>query len=179
MDIRIIAATNKNLKELISENKFREDLYYRLNVIPIHIPPLRERIEDIEDLAYLFISKYSERFHKYFDHMEPEVLSKMKLYNWSGNVRELENTIEFMINMMGENGILTLKTLPSSLLNYQGVTDIQKSAILTLEELEKREILKAIHLYGDTTAGKKLAAEKLGIGIATLYRKLASLQLSR
>lgn len=115
IDVRILAATNKNLKEMIKANKFREDLYYRLNVIPMEIAPLRERKEDIEALAVYFAGKYAELFKKYFWKITDSVMEKLKAYFWEGNVRELENVMEFMINMMGPDGILDEKTLPREL----------------------------------------------------------------
>ena len=106
IDVRVIAATNKNLKELIRENKFREDLYYRLNVIPFEIPPLRERIGDIDLLINFFIEKYTNLLDKSFKSitMTEEVKEAFYKYYWPGNVRELENTIEFIVNMIGVDG---------------------------------------------------------------------------
>jgi transcriptional regulator with PAS, ATPase and Fis domain len=177
----VLAATNKDLQVLIEENKFREDLFYRLNVIPLHIQPLRERIEDIDDLIYMFINKYSTLFNKYFTKIDKNVIEALKLYNWPGNVRELENSIEFMINMMNQNGVLDLKTLPNQIINYNDASELSmnkiKSALTTLKELEETEIKKAIVIYGLSTSGKKLIAKKLGIGIATLYRKLLKMNI--
>ena len=150
IDVRVIAATNKNLKELIKENKFREDLYYRLNVIPFDIPPLRERIDDIE-------------FYR---------------YSWPGNVRELENTIEFIVNMMGIDGIIDKEVIPKNILLSERIeSSIDNSTIIPIKELEEREIKKALELYGITTEDKKVIAKKLGIGIATLYRKIDEYKL--
>jgi sigma-54 dependent transcriptional regulator, acetoin dehydrogenase operon transcriptional activator AcoR len=175
IDVRIIAATNKNLKELIKENKFREDLYYRLNVIPFEIPALRERIDDIEILIEFFIKKYTELLEKNFTSIEitDEVMDTFYKYPWPGNVRELENTIEFIVNMMGTDGIIDKDVIPKNILNSEGFERaIDDKEIITLKELEEREIKKALKIYGITTEDKKKIAKKLGIGIATLYRKI-------
>lgn len=177
IDIRVIAATNKNLKQMMLENKFREDLYYRLNVIPLNISPLRERKNDICDLVYYFANRYADLFDKKVYRINEEVMELLYSYPWYGNVRELENTVEFMINMMEDDGILDIRTLPNNLFEKDGIKEIRNSVPVTssitkLKELEKREILRAIHMYGDTTEGKKRAAKELGIGLSTLYRKL-------
>ena len=175
IDVRVIAATNKNLKELIKENKFREDLYYRLNVIPFEIPALRERIDDIEILIEFFIKKYTELLGKNFTSIEitDEVMDTFYKYPWPGNVRELENTIEFIVNMMGPDGIIDKDVIPKNILNSDGFEKvIDNKEIIPLKELEEREIKKALEIYGVTTEDKKKIAKKLGIGIATLYRKI-------
>ncbi|MFU0825076.1 MAG: Limonene hydroxylase [Clostridium sp.] len=174
IDVRVIAATNKNLIKLIEENKFREDLYYRLNVIPFNIPPLRERIQDIKILVNYFIDKYTKMLSKEYSSIviDEEVWEVFQHYSWPGNVRELENAIEFMINMLGPDGKLTLDTIPQSILNNTRKIKESDKDIHPLKELEKREILKALEIYGGSTQSKKIIAKKLGIGIATLYRKL-------
>lgn len=177
LDIRVIAATNKNLKQLIKENKFREDLYYRLNVVPIHIPPLRERKEDIEPIAMKLIQNYNGMFDKYVHTISPEAKQVLADYPWPGNIRELENTIECMISMADESGILTKENIPQSILDYKAGNDFigGYDTIRPLKDVEAEYILKALKHYGNDTKGKKAAADKLGIGIATLYRKLEDL----
>lgn len=177
LDIRVIAATNKDLKQLIKENKFREDLYYRLNVVPIHIPPLRERKEDIEPIAMKLIQNYNGMFDKYVHTISPEAKEVLVNYTWPGNIRELENTIECMISLADESGILTRDNIPQSILDYKEGRDFtdKYDTIRTLKEVETDYILKALDYYGNDTKGKKAAADKLGIGIATLYRKLEDL----
>lgn len=203
IDVRIIAATNKDLKEMMAAKKFREDLYYRLNVIPMKIDPLRERREDIPELVSYFAKRYATLFGKQLWKIDDDTMNKLICHPWYGNVRELENTVEFMINMMEEDGILNQKTLPGdfckigqSIASITGqMTDYTPEniagdgfgnqlpqnaenseapmkSIIPLKELERREIQKAIDLYGNTTHGKKEAAHSLGIGLATLYRKL-------
>lgn len=179
LDIRVIAATNKDLKELVRRGKFREDLYYRLNVIPIEIPPLRERKGDLELLLNSLIDKYNIEFNKSVYLIEDNVLERFKKYKWYGNIRELENVVEFMVNLCDEKGIINETMLPDSFiesfheqmgLEKNGDNDIKE--IIPLKDIERKYIKKAIEIYGDTTEGKKLAAKKLGIGIATLYRRL-------
>ena len=178
LNIRVIAATNKDLKEMIQQKKFREDLYYRLNVIPLTIPPLRERREDIEELAIFFAKRYATLFEKQFWKISESAMQKLKSYHWEGNVRELENVIEFMVNMMGEDGILGEETMPRDFQEKIVDTPAQvtvfprNDTITPLKILESAEIQKALAHFGDTTQGKKEAAKHLGISLATLYRKL-------
>lgn len=173
IDVRVIAATNKDLRKMIGENKFREDLFYRLNVIPVELPPLRERYGDVEKLAAHFIGKYSRLFGKSGITIGSDAISALNGYPWPGNVRELENTIEFMINMVDDGGVLSCDTLPQNILEYRQKRDSpDQMALRPLREVERELILRAIDIYGTTTKGKQLAAQALGIGIATLYRKL-------
>ncbi len=180
IDVRIIAATNKNLSSLIKENKFREDLYYRLNVIPIEVPPLRERKEDIRIIVEHLIKKYGKLFNKTIQGIESATMNQLLTYSWPGNIRELENTIEFMINMVDRQGTLTWDTLPQSILEQQNELPEPETngKLVPLAVMEQELIAKALKLYGNTTDGKKRAAEELGIGIATLYRKLDKAKLS-
>lgn len=179
IDVRIIAATNKNLEEMIKENLFREDLYYRLNVIPLEIPPLRNRKEDIQILVSYFANKYSKLFNKNFHAINKEVWELLYNYDWPGNVRELENIVEFMINMMDNSGIINKSCIPSRIISDENNPPINKIDItsLNLKEIEKQTIKRAIKIYGNTTDGKKLASKYLGIGIATLYRKILEYKL--
>ncbi len=174
---------------MIQEKTFREDLYYRINVIPINIPPLRERKSDIKVLAQYFIKKYSSMLKKQVRIIEDEVWECLYRYDWPGNVRELENTIEFMINMMDKKGILSEDNIPKRVLQpqlesynevntYGERVTLENMGILNLQLLEKRALEKALSIYGNSTKGKKDAAEALGIGIATLYRKMNYYNLS-
>ncbi|AUN18741.1 AAA family ATPase [Clostridium botulinum] len=179
LDIRVIAATNKDLKKLIKENKFREDLYYRLNVIPLKIPPLRERKEDIELLMEMLIKKYNGLFGKIVHKIDKECKDILIDYPWYGNVRELENAVEFMINMADDSGIVTMDMLPANIVenkNFQGHGMNIDEDIRPLKDVEKDYILRALDIYGHDTKGKRLTAERLGIGIATLYRKLEGIK---
>lgn len=176
LDIRVISATNKDITKMIENKEFREDLYYRINVIPIEVPNLKERKEDIELLAKDFINRYctSYKISNYILH--EEVIEKFKEYDWNGNVRELQNVIEYMINV-SDNNMITKDLLPDYLLKTErqekceNIDCIIEGDLITLEELEKKYISYAIKKYGNNTKGKSLAAKKLGIGLSTLYRK--------
>lgn len=179
LDIRVIAATNKDLKKLIKENKFREDLYYRLNVIPLKIPPLRERKEDINLLMKMLIKKYNVLFGKSVHKVDKECRDILMNYPWYGNVRELENAVEFMINMADDSGMVTMNMLPPNIVenkNSQVYGMGMDEDIKPLKDIEKEYILRALDIYGHDTKGKQLAAKRLGIGIATLYRKLEEMK---
>lgn len=185
LDIRVIAATNMDLKQRIREKKFREDLYYRLNVIPLRVPPLRERGEDIFLIMKILMEKYNKIFNKNVHSIDNEVKEIIKNYSWPGNVRELENTVEFMINMCDEKGIITKDMIyenivKNSILGNQNekINSEKGTSLMTLEESEKLLIKKALSIYGSDTAGKNLCAEKFGIGIATLYRKIDKYNLN-
>lgn len=184
LDIRVIAATNMDLKQRIREKKFREDLYYRLNVIPLRVPPLRERGEDIFLIMKILMEKYNKIFNKNVHSIDNEVKEIIKNYSWPGNVRELENTVEFMINMCDERGIITKDMIYENIVknsisrNKEEINSEKDTPLMTLEESEKLLIKKALSIYGSDTAGKNLCAEKLGIGIATLYRKIDKYNLN-
>lgn len=185
LDIRVIAATNMDLKQRIREKKFREDLYYRLNVIPLRVPPLRERGEDIFLIMKILMEKYNKIFNKNVHSIDNEVKEIIKNYSWSGNVRELENTVEFMINMCDEKGIITKDMIYENIIKNsisgnqnEKINSEKDTPLMTLEESEKLLIKKALSIYRSDTAGKNLCAEKLGIGIATLYRKIAKYNLN-
>lgn len=182
IDVRVIAATNKDLKKMVREKRFREDLYYRLDVIPLRVAPLRERLEDIEDLALFYSQRFAQKFGKKAPRLTEEVMDALKRYQWPGNVRELENAVEYMVNLMGADGTLDVSMLPEDVrtgsrdpvVRTENVPGEQNGAgqILSLQELEKNAIRQALLQCGGHTAGKALAAKKLGIGLATLYRKI-------
>lgn len=178
-EIKIITATNKKLDELVEEGRFRRDLYYKLSVFPIEIPPLRERIEDAKIIAYFYLNKYSRLFNKKIIGINNDVWDILCNYDWPGNVRELQNTVEFMINMMDENGIISKEVIPEKIVETVGnkVNTENYNRELNLKKLEVDAINEALKLYGNTTKGKKNAADSLGIGIATLYRKIEEYNL--
>ena len=175
LDIRVIAATNKDLKKLIGENGFREDLYYRLNVIPMDIPPLRNRKDDIHEIAGQFISKYNIILKRSVNGMDDEVNRVFESHPWPGNVRELENAVEYMMNMAGTKKSLSVDMLPFGMASGAYENEVEEpdgTAIRSLKDVEREHIINALKICGDDTKGKQLAAKKLGIGIATLYRKM-------
>ena len=169
IDVRLICATNKDLFKLMEEGKFRRDLYYRIAIIPLTIPPLRERKDDIPALANKFISDLSQKYKKDM-FLSQEAIQLLKEYEWCGNIRELKNIIEFTFNMREEKVILK-EHLPIKV-----EENILDSEIIELNEyinkVEKEYINKAIAKYGDSVEGKKKAAKALGISLATFYNKL-------
>ncbi|MFR8989898.1 MAG: sigma-54 interaction domain-containing protein [Fusobacterium sp.] len=169
IDVRLICATNKDLFKLMEEGKFRRDLYYRIAIIPLTIPPLRERKDDIPALANKFISDLSQKYKKDM-FLSQEAIQLLKEYEWCGNIRELKNIIEFTFNMREERVILK-EHLPIKV-----EENILDSEIIELNEyinkVEKEYINKAIAKYGDSVEGKKKAAKALGISLATFYNKL-------
>ncbi|OPJ56415.1 sigma-54 interaction domain-containing protein [Alkalithermobacter paradoxus] len=172
VDVRIIAATNKDLEKMVRCGEFREDLYYRLNVIPINIPPLRERKEDIPDLLEYIISKYSNKLNKRIYKIDDIAMDKIFEYQWYGNVRELENVIEYSINMCS-TGIIRYDDLPEKIKNNdKSFMYDNYEKITPLWELERREIIKALDKFKDFKKDKEKVADSLGISRATLYRKL-------
>lgn len=180
VDIRVIAASNDNLHELMAQNMFRSDLYYRLNVIPIQTTPLRQRLEDLDLLVNHFITKYCDLFGKNKLNLPSSIIQRMRNYCWPGNIRELENAIEYLINMSAPDGTINEAGLHAGFLQSKGesmpetvkLSQTPQSPMVPLKEMEKQAILRALEYYGDSTSGKKQAAKTLGISLATLYRKL-------
>lgn len=168
LDIRIIAATNRDLESMIKEKTFRKDLYYRINVIPINLPPLSERQGDIPLLVEHFIKKYNKKLDNSINSISKEALDLLKLYPWPGNIRELENTIEYAINMEYEKDI-QVDSLPNRIKDYRICTQGYKDLIL---EKEVELILNTLDKNGWDSKGKIKTAEELGISLRTLYRKL-------
>jgi len=178
VDIRIVATTNDNLDELMAQNMFRRDLFYRLNVIPLQVPPLRKRLDDIDLLVSHFANKYCTLFEKKLIKLPPSIVNKMRLYDWPGNIRELENAIEYLVNIAGEDGSINTAAIHANFLcgvkpsSENEQISCSGQAVIPLKEMEKQAILRALSVFGDTTQGKKAAANRLGISLATLYRKL-------
>ncbi len=172
LDIRIISATNRDIDEMIESGMFRKDLYYRLNVIPLKIPALRERPEDIVPLINHFLTKHSHIVtNKHVEHflLNKCVIEYLKHYKWPGNIRELENVILYLLNMLDRKGEITMKDLPLYLQNK----DISLgSTFSSLEKLEREAIIEGLEFNGYDTNGKKRTAESLGIGLTTLYRRM-------
>lgn len=169
VDVRILTATNRNLEDLIEKGFFREDLYYRINVIPFQLPLLRQRRDDILLLMHHFLGLYSNRLGKRFHGFSEEAREAMLSHKWPGNVRELENAVEYAVNIESGKKI-TIDSLPEKI----GLT-IQKEerdSIEGLDRLQARAIRAALNKYGLSTSGKEKAAAALGISRATLYRKL-------
>ncbi len=190
VDVRIIAATNRNLLELVNEGKFRLDLYYRLSVIPVYIPPLRNRREDIPMLINFFLNLKSVKLRKQLPDMDNKLFKKLVFYDWAGNVRELENFIEKYVNLNGNldwaDEIMSPKVQPSKVSPIAETQDllaeqsqknenslIENGEILSLEELEKRAIENAISHYNRNMTR---VAASLGISRNALYQKVKKYQ---
>lgn len=177
IDVRIIAATNKNLEEMIQEKAFREDLFFRLNVIPVTIPPLRERGGDVELLLYYALRKFTKLLNKKLDYFHPLALEALLAYPWPGNVRELENVIEYAINMETSDQI-RLDNLPDKIrrksLSQSGFAESLKSR---LDDLQRAMIVECLKQTGNSTQGKRKAARILGFSETTLYRRIRELRI--
>ena len=159
LNIRIIAATNKNLEQLIKQGKFREDLYYRLNVFPIHIPPLRERKTDIILLANFFVEKYSKIHNKPIERISSQALDTLVNYRWPGNVRELENYIERAI-LLSRDKIIHVYHLPPSLQPYKLNAKENSTLQAILDNVERELILDTLH---STRGNRAKSSRILGI----------------
>jgi len=171
VDVRVIAATNKNLTVLIQSGGFRQDLYYRLNVININVPPLRERREDISDLANHFLTKYSNKLSKNVTDFSPQALEALNNYTWPGNVRELENVVERAV-IICDSETLGVKDL--SIPQTSLVTENPSHS--SLEKIEREHILKVLR---ETEGNQSKASQILGIDRKTLYLKLRKFEADR
>jgi DNA-binding NtrC family response regulator len=165
VDVRIIAATNKDLSRLVKEGRFREDLFYRLNVVRMVLPPLRERREDIPMLAYHCLQKVTVGSGQPTRGFVPETIEALKRYHWPGNVRELENVIERAVSLA--HGPLLLPGDLPEFIREAGPAPAEEDGLMTLDELEKRHLLKVLR---ETGGNKVKAAKILGIDRRTLYR---------
>ncbi|MEL7648729.1 MAG: sigma 54-interacting transcriptional regulator [Sedimentibacter sp.] len=170
IDTRVIAATNKELDKMAETGEFREDLYYRLNVIPINIPPLRERKGDIKIILEHFLKVYNKKLNKNIKGFSANVESVLLNNKWKGNVRELENVVEYSVNME-TTSYITMNSIPQKMRESEGAS-MDGSGIVPLQEMEKNLISQALSFYGDSVTGKAAAAEALNISMATLYRKI-------
>ena len=185
INVRIISATHKNLQELVRKNQFREDLYYRLNVIPLSLPSLKERDEDVLLCTEYIIKKLCNKMNKPQKYISKDIEKKFLNYSWPGNVRELENVLEYAINFSNDDEI-NIEDLPeyflNNIMNKWNEENLMNLDILDLKNLrsldemtrdyEKKILKRLLDLYGDTTEGKRTIAKKLNMSITTLYRKL-------
>ena len=181
VDVRVVAATNKDLETMIKEGTFREDLYYRLSVIPLMIPPLRGRRTDIKPLMYHFLNKYNTFMNKKIIGFTEEAEYIYESYDWPGNVRELENAVEYGTNMAFGDKI-GVDAIPSRLLkNDSNTIQIEESDLPLSEQVkiyEKEIITRKLKKYGGSSNAKDLVAKDLGLSRATLYRKLSELDIN-
>ncbi len=173
LDIRIIASSNRDLNEAIKAGTFREDLYYRLSVIPIHLPPLRERTGDIALLVDHFLRKYSQKGHREVTGISSQAMKLLSDYGWPGNVRELEHTIERIV-ILEDGAIIQPEHLPSFISQRQGEFQAFSDENYSLEELEKRYIQ---FILRRTKGRRQEAARILGINRKTLSHKIEKYRL--
>ena len=173
VDVRIIAATNRDLEAEVAAGRFRKDLFYRLNVIHLVIPPLRERVEDIPLLALYFLDKFCLENNRPAMGFSPKAMQALKSYSWPGNIRELQNVVERAVALCSGN-MVELEDLPDEIRQHSPENDkivIQVGS--SMEEIERQAILQTLKKTG---GDKELAARLLGIGLATLYRRLKEME---
>ncbi|WP_078428645.1 sigma-54 interaction domain-containing protein [Alkalihalobacterium alkalinitrilicum] len=172
IDVRVVCATNKNLEKMVERGEFREDLFYRLNIVPIQIPPLRERCEDIAPLAYYFLRKTNSKYNLN-KKINPEVIYFMEQYHWPGNIREMENLIERIVVTTEKNEI-QVTDLPPLIIHKRKVVKNNQSLKEIVEQTEKEVILEKISEYKTT----RKTANELGISQSALVKKMKRLGLS-
>jgi transcriptional regulator with GAF, ATPase, and Fis domain len=174
INVRVIAATHRDLKQMVADGSFREDLYYRFSVFPLTIPPLRERQKDISLLVQWFIKKYAQKMGKQINHIPQVVMENLLNYNWPGNVRELENVIERAVILSPE------QTLQISLLqNPENSPGVDNKPLLTLAEIEKAHIIKVLENTGWLISGEQGAATILEMHPNTLRSRMSKLGIRR
>jgi transcriptional regulator with PAS, ATPase and Fis domain len=172
VDVRIIAATNKDINEEILKGAFRADLYYRINMYNIKVPPLRERKNDILPIALHFLQSHAQANNKNIRSLSPELEQRLIQYSYPGNVRELENIIAAAVLLEKSNTLTLAATV--NLLPYEGPERRKNVDLLTLEELEKRHIEKVLSITG---GNRPKAAKILGVNVSTVYRKIEKYNL--
>jgi transcriptional regulator with GAF, ATPase, and Fis domain len=173
VDVRLVAATNRNLMEMANRGDFRSDLYYRLNVFPVLLPPLRERREDIPALVAHFVEIYGRRMNRRIDHIPPTTMSALTSYHWPGNIRELQNLIERAV-ILSNDGVL-----PNPLPAAGSMAIATSPAATTLRESERNLILHTLQSVGWVIGGPKGAAQKLDLKRTTLIHKMQKLGIYR
>lgn len=177
VNVRIITATNRNLEKEVAEGRFRLDLYYRINVFPIQLPPLRERKEDIALLVKHFIRQYSEKNHKTVSHISDAALKNLLAYHWPGNIRELENLIERSV-LLSRSSVLDDIPLPIAEHSKDDIKN-EEWYIKTIEENEREHILTVLNKCVGRIRGAGGAAELLGVPPTTLASKIKKLGIKR
>ncbi len=175
VDVRVIAATNQDLWSMVQERKFRADLYYRLNVFPIALPPLRERPQDIPALAVHFVRKFAERQGKAIEHIADEAMEALQQYDWPGNIRELQNVIERAV-ILTAGEVLRLPKIESRI---QPVARPSAAPARTLAEAERAHIVETLRDANWVVGGPRGAAARLGLPRTTLIARMQKLGLSR
>ena len=181
MDVRLVAATNRDLMEMVNRGEYRSDLYYRLNVFPLQLPPLRERPEDIPALVMHFVQKFGRRMSREIEHIPPETMSALTSYPWPGNIRELQNLIERAV-ILSNDGVLP-NPLPAAQVRHVAVAPAAgveaTPVVTTLRDSEHALILRTLEGVGWVIGGPRGAAKKLGLKRTTLIHKMQKLGISR
>jgi formate hydrogenlyase transcriptional activator len=175
VDIRLIAATNRNLGQMVKEGKFREDLYYRLKVFPIQVPPLRDRTEDIPLLVRYFVEKHAKKIGRKVETIPGDTMKALTRWHWPGNVRELENFLERSV-ILSSGPVLRV---PLSELKVEETTTEDDIKLTTLDEAERQAILNALRETHGIIAGADGAAVRLGMKRTTLNSKMRKLGINR
>ena len=175
VDVRLVAATNRDLEEMVNHGQFRSDLYYRLNVFPVQLPPLRERREDIPALVSHFVERFGRRMGREIDNIPPETMSALSSYQWPGNIRELQNLIERAV-ILSNDGVLP-NPLPAA--GTRGIAIASATPVTTLKDSERTLILRTLEEARWVIGGPKGAATKLGLKRTTLIHKMQKLGISR
>jgi formate hydrogenlyase transcriptional activator len=173
VDVRLVAATHRNLVEMVKRNEFRSDLYYRLHVFPVPLPPLRARREDIPALVQHFVEIYARRIGKQIDQISPQTMSELTSYAWPGNIRELQNFIERSVILTSGN------VLDSPLASLRSAAEAVSVGPITLEDAERDHIRKTLEQTRWVVSGPNGAAARLGIKRSTLYFRMQKLGISR
>ena len=173
VDVRLVAATNRNLADMVKRNEFRSDLYYRLNVFPLPLPPLRGRREDIPALVEHFVEIYDRRMGKQIEHIPPETMSALASYQWPGNIRELQNFIERSVILTSGN------VLHAPLASLKSAAEVESLGPITMEDAERDHIRKTLEQTRWVVSGPNGAAARLGIKRSTLYFRMQKLGISR
>jgi len=176
LDIRIVAATNRDLREMIKEGKFREDLFYRISVINVKLPPLRDRKEDIIPISLNYLERLKTKMTTPLRTISHEAEQAFLNYSWPGNIRELQNVVEYAANLC-DSDTLTLADLPEHMRGLEECPDTEKQKETPLPDSQEKQILDLLSAYGHTLEGKKKIAADLGISLRTLYRKLNKMNL--
>ena len=176
LDIRIVAATNRDLREMIKEGKFREDLFYRISVINVKLPPLRDRKEDIIPISLNYLERLKTKMTTPLRTISHEAEQAFLNYSWPGNIRELQNVVEYAANLC-DSDTLTLADLPEHMRGLEECPDTEKQKETPLPDSQEKQILDLRSAYGHTLESKKKIAADLGISLRTLYRKLNKMNL--
>ena len=175
VDVRVVAATNTDLEELVAEKRFRSDLFYRLNVFPITLPPLRERIEDIPLLVHFFAQKFAKRMKKPIERIPTEVMTELSRYSWPGNIRELQNLIERAVILSRGTSL----EVPLAELKQTGKIALEQNGASSLEAVEREHILRILREANWVIGGPTGAAARLGVPRTTLNNKMQKLGITR